>query len=221
MADDIGELLKTIEVLEVENVPEPTSYTIEIFENADAFHRFPSDVALRPGQTRDAIYGAPVSVLSHMGTRVFLTTALVEQASPVFVLLAVGMEEGSVRTIYSAFRLYGESTDELHRLLNRPTLAFATLLARYGIDYTAGDRRVRFVPVVVIPPERMPSVRTPEAVTKAVYDVLQPPVDQGDFMFNGSIKITDDPAEGTRLVLPFLIGADAYVAGIRGYRRAP
>jgi hypothetical protein len=113
-------------------------------------------------------------------------------------------------------RLYADSDEELSRFVASPSYAFATVLDRYCLDYTAEGKRVRFVPVVLIPREKFPKGMAAGDVIQAIWDALETGEESQSFQGHFMLPDGDEPA---RLLWPFVIATDRYQADVRRFRR--
>ncbi len=97
------------------------------------------------------------SVFEFDDNRLVLATRRVDDAQRPFVVI-VGATQARARDTWKlgwAVRLRVPQDEERSRLAASPALAFATFAERYGADFNAGGRRVRFVPVATYPPGSM------------------------------------------------------------------
>lgn len=119
---------------------------------------------------------------------------------PPFVLLAIGRDKDGALDVASAYRLYPEGGDDATALAGDARRAFRSFLERYGLPYRAGDRWVRFVPVVTQRPSK--GGDTP------VIEVAAPAKPHHEYVMNGLMRKNRD---GTITVTwPFAVDITTY-----------
>jgi hypothetical protein len=122
------------------------------------------------------------------------------------------------KTIDSALRVYSDDREELSRLAEDPSLCFAEVLDRYGVEYTISEgSRGRFAPVVLIPRERFnltPPI-SPERFFSEVNAALDftPTEGAGAFMA-GKFRIPSED-EPIKIFWMFALDIGRYVADVR------
>jgi hypothetical protein len=143
-AQSRDELVEALEAVRID--PEAGKYSVRTGEAFD-------DQSL--GVVRRGHAEAAVQVPDGLGlyeyaeNRMFIATQAVRAKDEGFVLVVLGGEQGKRREIDSAFRLYCADEEALSLAAN-PSEAFATFLARHGLLFTSGGRRVRFVPAHIV-----------------------------------------------------------------------
>jgi hypothetical protein len=156
---------------------------------------------VRPDQAVEAVkHPTAIAVYGYADLRWFMSTR--KRSGAAYVVLVVGDVRDKQRLIRASFRVKGSED-----LARDPARAFATLLQSSGVDYTAGRRRVRFVPVVMLP-----HANTPREAADAL-DFEQRDRPDGDRWFMGQMGGAEEG--GAKVAWPFVIDAIKYAAALR------
>jgi hypothetical protein len=153
----------------------------------------------------------------HDAMRFFVGSAriLAERADFVLVLLGYGLEENK-REIVAAIRLYPKCEDETDALLSEPSLALASLIARYGVEYQVeGGQRSVFEPLVVFGRGRF--VLPGRIETAEMLEALDVPTGIDDaYLLITSLRVMGSGE--VKLFFPILLNSEDYVADVRAAR---
>lgn len=213
------ELLSAIEAAETES-PDGFSGVPFDVQGSATFDLQASDVVVRPNVAVAAMQNpdATIQVYAWGDALIFHGCRLTSEATPPFVLFTYGHVANNSRFVDGALRIYDESEKQLQQIASNPSLAFATILGRYGIDYDASGKRVRFVPVVVIPAGLIDMTQPPtfERVWPVIALKLNIEIPAEEMISNMNMRLT--PEGEIQLVWPFALDIHAYTADVRRFK---
>jgi hypothetical protein len=167
MADQTGEEIEeALRATSVNPVGPVSSYRLDTSGSRTGF----SKGLVRPVHAREAMKSSDgFAVYEFGGLRQFATTKRAHAGGNAFVILALGGEIIMPATLITtgASRIYG-SPDEVDAMASDPGLAFRTFLERCGVWFRSRNRRVRFLPVLDLPPATAAAIAGPRQLAIAI-----------------------------------------------------
>lgn len=144
-------------------------------------------------------------------TSMFVASKATEPpGKPPFSLLAIGGDKDGLWSVDAGYRVYPEAGEGATTLAGDARRVLQLLLERYGLPYKAGDRWVRFVPVVTQRPNKNGDM--------PVMEVAPPADSPADYVMNGQMRKNRD---GTMTIAwPFAINITAYRRDVRRHQNA-
>lgn len=147
--------------------------------------------------------------------RFFIGVKRVDGSRRDFLLVLLGFGQGRQRQVVTALRLY-PTAGEMDALLDSPSLALATIVARYGVEYEiAGGKRAIFEPIVSFERGRFPihGVIEPDDLLEA-FDL------QGADDYSLIVVYRPSASGGVDAFFPIVLRRDTYELDVESARRA-